>query len=84
MSPKLRELLKRAILNPGEAVEITGEEEKELLELTAFLEQHPQITPSSGEVNSYQTVCVPAGSKDSAVAPNKLSFTCPRARWPFS
>ena len=51
MSPKLRELLKRAILNPGEAVEITGEEEKELLELTAFLEQHPQITPSSGEVN---------------------------------
>jgi len=51
MSPKLRELLKRGILNPGEAVEITGEEEKELLELTALLEQHPQITPSNGEVN---------------------------------
>ena len=44
MPPKLRELLKRAILNPGEAVEITREEEKELLEITAFLEQHPQIT----------------------------------------
>jgi hypothetical protein len=51
MSPKLRELLKRGILNPGEAVEITGEEEKELLELTALLEQHPQITASNGEVN---------------------------------
>jgi len=51
MSPRLRELLKRTILNPGEAVEITGEEEKELLELTAFLEQHPQITPSNGAVN---------------------------------
>ena len=51
MSPKLRELLKRAILNPGEAVEVTGKEEKELLQLTAFFEQHPQIPLSIGEVN---------------------------------
>ena len=51
VTPKLKELLKRAMLDPGKAVVITGEEEKELLELVALLEKSPQITTPTGEVN---------------------------------